>query len=410
MSGKKIIRKVTIEKNYSRLVYKSKIVVEKNTKSVIDDIVSSSVRNNSKLNIGGVLIWNQCQGSILQILEGPVENINNMFNKIKKDVRHSDIFIVACEDILKEQILYPVWSLTVGTDPNVSTDISDYQILSIIGTGGFATVVKAICKNSRTFAAIKIISKKRLSNNDYNIALRERYIWKELNDSKFINRLYSCLQDPLNVYFVMDFASRGDMFSCVQSYTLSYDVCVFYFCEILCGLNTIHTNNIIFGDLKLENILIDTDGHILLTDFGISRKKNETDKKIRGTPLYFAPEIINEGLINIKSDIWALGIVLYEMTGCKVPWQGLDSEIMFKLILTTHLTTNMRIDNVLNEIIQRLLIKDHCERPNCGDIIAFLSSEAIIDNWDAIQSRSLVPPHLPDFVNESSNVMLNFQL
>tara|TARA_Y100000389_G_scaffold85393_1_gene82105 strand:- start:76 stop:1374 length:1299 start_codon:yes stop_codon:yes gene_type:complete len=412
MSGKTIKRGVTLKNMYARIVYKSFLSPESNNKGVMEDIIRSSEKNNSASNIGGKLIWEQSTSSVLQILEGPVENVDKIFDTIKKDNRHYDISLVACQDISKEQRLYPIWTITMSEDTATThePDISDYQILSIIGTGGFATVVKAMCKKKQTFAAIKIMSKKRLTNNNYNIALRERAIWKELNDTKFINKLHFCLQDPLNVYFVMDFASRGDMYSCVNSCTLDYNSCVFYFGEILCGLNSIHSNGIVFGDLKLENILIDHSGHILLTDFGISRKRDETDKNVRGTPVYFAPEMITEKLIHSKSDIWALGIILYEMTGSRLPWQGLNHDIMFQMILNVQLSLNVIFDNNLNELIQFLSKKDHSERPDCHAIIQYLKIESFIDDWDQVQSRSLEPPHLPDLVNESNNIMMNFGL
>ena len=411
MSGEKITRNVTIENMYTRIVYKS--VLRSKANREMEDIIRRSRKNNSSLNIGGILIWDQSTSSILQILEGPVENVSKTFDAIKKDDRHGSIYLVACEDISKEQRLYPLWTTTIKECTTITSsepDISDYQILSIIGSGGFATVVKALCKKTQTFAAIKIMSKKRLTNNSYNIAVRERDMWRELNDSKFINRLHFCLQDPLNVYFVMDFASRGDMYSCVKSGALDYDTCLFYFSEILCGLSTIHSNGIIFGDLKLENILIDNSGHILLADFGISRKENETDKNVGGTPVYFAPETITDKLVHFKSDIWALGIILYEMTGSHVPWQGMNKDIMFKMILNIQLSLNMLFDNRLNNLIQLLTVKDHSERPDCGEIINYLTTEALINDWSQVQSRSLVPPYIPEYLDETNNIIMNFSL
>tara|TARA_Y100000389_G_scaffold203290_1_gene251265 strand:- start:1386 stop:2660 length:1275 start_codon:yes stop_codon:yes gene_type:complete len=412
MSVKTIYSEPAINRMYTRLVYKSLLNLESNKKKVMEEIICISIKNNSFLDIGGKLIWDQHTSSIIQILEGPIENVNKIFNTIKADTRHYDIDIIACEDILKDQRLYLAWTITLSEVQAVSTkpDISDYQILSVIGSGGFATVVKAMCKKTQTFAAIKIMSKKRLTNNNYNTAIRERTIWKQLNDTKFINKLYYCLQDPLNVYFVMDFASRGDMFTCVNSTSLDYDACIFYFSEILCGLNSMHSNDIIFGDLKLENILIDRYGHILLTDFGISKFHNETNPRVKGTPVYFAPEIITDKLIHAKSDIWALGIILYEMTGTPIPWQGLNRDIIFQMILNIQLSLNVFFDNRLNELVQLLTIKDHSERPDCATIIQYLKNESIIEDWDLVQSCTLEPPHLPELVHESDNIIMNFGL
>ena len=99
MSGKTIKRGGTIENMYARIVYKSFLSPESNNKGVMEDIIRSSKKNNSASNIGWKLIWEQRTSSILQILEGPVENVDKIFDTIKKDNRHFDISLVACEDI-----------------------------------------------------------------------------------------------------------------------------------------------------------------------------------------------------------------------------------------------------------------------------------------------------------------------
>lgn len=410
MESENKLNKVDIGNMYSRLIYTSVLLDAVNNSEELFKIASISQKNNAPLGIGGKLIWEQQLSTIIQILEGPSININKLFDKIKKDKRHKNVRMVACEEILPQDIIYPVWTASLFSNKTkIEPDINDFQILSVIGTGGFATVVKAFNKITNNFVAIKIMTKKKLSSKNYNTALRERYIWKTLNGSNFINKLYYCLQDPINVYFVMDFSMRGDMYSCSKSCKLNYETCIFYFSEILCGLRTIHNHKIIFGDLKLENILIDKTGHILLTDFGISRKQDEEDKTVRGTPVYFAPEMITDKIIHTSNDIWALGIVLYEMTGSALPWQGLDKQTMYLMILNRQLSLDVWYSNILNELIQMTTTKQYLERPDSNALIGYLKNEKIVD-WNLIESRKFEPPHLPNIVNEQNNVVMNFNL
>ena len=162
--------------------------------------------------------------------------------------------------------------------------------------------------------------------------------------------------------------------------------------------------------MKLENILIDVDGHILLTDFGISHHLNDNDSKIRGTPLYFSPEIITKKLIHQKNDIWALGIILFEMTGSLVPWQNCAKEIMFPLILQTSLSLDMSWSNKLNLVLQLLTTQDHNIRPDCEEIISSILETELIHDWDDVINKRLSPKIMPNIKIEYPNKILGFSI
>ena len=292
---------------YSRVVYTSILLEEFNTYEKIQEIIHKSQLNNRKLEICGEIIWNSKKSSIIQILEGPSIHVNALLNIIKKDCRHKNFTMIACEDITKNQKIYEVWTASTSENSNISQDynpaIKDFQMENIIGTGGFSTVVKSYNHITEKEYAIKVISKKGMTRNLYNAIISERKIWQDLTEdceNNFINKLYCTLQDGLNIYFVMDLVNCGDMFDLIRNAKLDSEDCLFYLCEILCGINYIHDKNIIYRDLKLENILIKKDGHILLTDFGVSQKICKMEGKMCGTPLYFSPEMINEKIIDKK--------------------------------------------------------------------------------------------------------------
>ena len=402
---------------YIRLVYTSILHDEYNTFESIQRIIAVSQKNNGTYNIGGELTWYSNKSKILQILEGPCENVNYLLNIIKSDKRHTNIQIIAHDDITKNQVIYKkIWSAQIISPDSISGSkkkeltVNDFQLLSIIGSGGFSTVVKAINTIDKQNYAIKIMPKKKQTNNSYKIALTERDIWKNLNGSMFINRLHSCLQDPLNVYFVMDYAPRGDMFDLLKQYKLNEYDCLFYFSEILCGIKHIHDNGIIYRDVKLENILVDMDGHILLTDFGISDKSDQMDFKLHGTPMYFSPEIISNQLINQKNDIWALGIILYELTDSKVPWQGLSQKLMFQFILESQLTLDMSWSVGINNLLQIMTTPDYNERPDCDTVMSFMLDHNMINNWESVYNKVNTPNILPKIKAETTNRIIDFSI
>jgi len=158
----------SVENLLIRLVYSSKLLVEYNNHEVISDIIKVSQKNNQAHQIGGEIIWNSAKSNIIQILEGPSICVNKLYNKIKNDPRHTNINMIACDDITEEQKLYDVWDASVIkgiSTGNYEPSVNDFEIKSIIGQGGFSTVVKSYNSVKNKYYAVKIISKKKMTRN-----------------------------------------------------------------------------------------------------------------------------------------------------------------------------------------------------------------------------------------------------
>mmetsp|Transcript_21759 Transcript_21759/g.19274 ORF Transcript_21759/g.19274 Transcript_21759/m.19274 type:complete len:167 (+) Transcript_21759:324-824(+) len=152
--------------------------------------------------------------------------------------------------------------------------------------------------------------------------MTERNIIKLVNHP-FIVKLHYSFQSEEKLYFLLDFLNGGDLFHHIAiSGKFKEKRARFYAAELVLALNYLHENSIVYRDLKPQNIIIGQDGHIKLTDFGLS-KENFNEKQentICGTIKYIAPEAISGDKYNHMVDWWSLGIIIYRMLTGKLPY------------------------------------------------------------------------------------------
>ena len=140
------------------------------------------------------------------------------------------------------------------------------------------------------------------------------------------------MQDDENLYLIMEYLPGGELLNQLrrhEGHEISESVAKFYLAEILLALETLQSHNIIYRDLKPQNILIDSNGHVKLTDFGFSKRmkdKNQRTFTNCGTPGYLAPEVLLDVVgYDYKADLWSYGILMCEMLGGFTPFQGHDA-------------------------------------------------------------------------------------
>lgn len=177
--------------------------------------------------------------------------------------------------------------------PENTNKIENYEKISVLGRGFYGKVVLARHKETGKYCAIKSIHKKALVDmQKVDTVLAERQILKRTR-CPYIVSLLSSFQTPSKFYLVLEYVSGGDLFSHID--TLKPEQIKLYIAELAIALNNLHQDHIIYRDLKPENVLVGEDGHIKLTDFGISKVLNEeesTTKTLCGTAEYLAPEVI----------------------------------------------------------------------------------------------------------------------
>jgi serine/threonine protein kinase len=201
--------------------------------------------------------------------------------------------------------------------PQVKLD--DFELDRTVGTGSFGRVMIAYLKKDRTQRfAMKMLKKENIVKmKQIEHTLNEKQILASINFPFIVSLSYS-FKDNSNIYMVLEFVSGGEMFTHLRKTgRYSEEIACFYASQILLSFEYLHHLNIIYRDLKPENVLFDNNGYIKITDFGFAKIIKDRTWTLCGTPEYLAPEIILSRGYNKAVDWWAMGVLIYEMAAGK---------------------------------------------------------------------------------------------
>lgn len=210
---------------------------------------------------------------------------------------------------------YPVYWQPV----NEELQLSDFKPIKIIGKGGFSTVILARKLDTGYLYAIKCLKVNQDKIEDRESILMEIITMKELSHP-FIIRLEGVIESQGMIFIVMEFCTGGELLRYIERGNVNEDWAKFVFSEILTALEYLHRKNILYRDMKPENIMIDHDGHVKLIDFGLSKQltgKHGYTYSFCGSSRYLSPEMQNGEAHSLTLDYFSLGMLLYEMlAGC----------------------------------------------------------------------------------------------
>jgi len=277
--------------------------------------------------------------------------------------------------------------------------VSDFQQLKVIGRGGFGRVLLVKKKDTGQYYAMKILKKSSIVSRGEVIHTRtEKSVLAKI-DHPFLAKLYYSFQTDEYLYFIMDFINGGELFfhlSIEKKFT--EDRARFYSAEIISGISYLHQHGIIYRDLKPENILLDRSGHVVMTDFGLSKEglNSPTDRTITfcGTPEYLAPEVISGESYTKAIDWWSVGTLIFEMLTGLPPFYDQNEESMYEKIMKSDIKFPHHLSHEVVDLIQKFLIRDPQSRLQDYELIKKHPWFATI-NWDKLLNRDLTPPFIP---------------
>nr|CDS25902.1 Ribosomal protein S6 kinase beta 2 [Hymenolepis microstoma] len=303
-------------------------------------------------------------------------------------------------------------------NPNKKVNAEDFQILKVIGKGGYGTVflVQKITKSpdKDKFYAMKVLKKAKLIRNEKNTVhtVSERNILQMLKHP-FLVRLHYAFQNRSNLYIVLEYCPGGELFRYLERECfLMEDAACFYISEIALAIGHLHSLGIIYRDLKPENILLDKDGHVKLTDFGLSKEGVGTTNTFCGTIEYMAPEIIRCGGHGRAVDWWSLGTLLFDMLSGGPPFsQEADKKATAEKIIKSQVRFPPSFSTEAVQLIRGLLRKDPRERLGTKNDVEEIKEQAFFTrhgiNWDDVYNRRMEPPYTPELSSESDVSMFD---
>ena len=254
--------------------------------------------------------------------------------------------------------------------------LKNYTIIKELGKGTYGVVYKAKKNNDNNIYVIKQISLEGLNQSQKNEVKLESKILKSIQ-SKYVVKYYESFEEDNKLNIVMEFCECGDLNDFIEmqkksKHLLKEDTIWKFFLKITLGLADIHKLKILHRDLKSLNIFLKQENDVRVGDLGVAKVLNNTffAKTFIGTPYYLSPEICEDKPYNDKSDVWALGCILYELCTYKHPFTARSQGGLILKILNSYPEPIYHgYSEDLKNLINIIFDKDFEKRPSCLDIL-----------------------------------------
>ncbi|XP_008204750.1 serine/threonine-protein kinase N isoform X2 [Nasonia vitripennis] len=282
--------------------------------------------------------------------------------------------------------------------------LENFRLLSVLGRGHFGKVILSQYRNTGEYFAIKALKKGDIiARDEVESLLSEKRIFEVANATRhpFLVNLFACFQTDAHVCFVMEYAAGGDLMMHIHADVFGEPRAVFYSACVVLGLQYLHESRIIYRDLKLDNLLLDTEGYVKIADFGLCKEGmgfGDRTGTFCGTPEFLAPEVLTETSYTRAVDWWGLGVLIFEMLVGESPFPGDDEEEVFDSIVNDEVRYPRFLSLEAIAIMRRLLRKNPDRRLGSSERDAEdVKKQAFFRHiaWDDLLLRRVKPPFVP---------------
>uniref|UniRef100_A0A8C2GL37 protein kinase C n=1 Tax=Cyprinus carpio TaxID=7962 RepID=A0A8C2GL37_CYPCA len=292
----------------------------------------------------------------------------------------------------------------IRKEEEVEFSLTDFKCVAVLGRGHFGKVLLAEYKTTGEMFAIKALKKGDIvARDEVDSLMCEKRIFETVNSVRhpFLVNLFACFQTKEHVCFVMEYAAGGDLMMHIHADVFSEVRSVFYAACVVLGLQFLHDHKIVYRDLKLDNLLLDTEGYVKIADFGLCKEgmgfKDRTST-FCGTPEFLAPEVLTETSYTRAVDWWGLGVLIFEMLVGESPFPGDDEEEVFDSIVNDEVRYPRFLSTEAISIMRRLLRRNPERRLGAGerDAEEVKKHPFFRDmDWAALLAKKIRPPFMP---------------
>uniref|UniRef100_A0AAQ4NSW2 protein kinase C n=1 Tax=Gasterosteus aculeatus aculeatus TaxID=481459 RepID=A0AAQ4NSW2_GASAC len=299
--------------------------------------------------------------------------------------------------------------LSAGKQRKGPLSLQDFRLIAVLGRGHFGKVLLSEYKKTGTMYAIKALKKGDIvARDEVESLMCEKRIFEVVNMSHhpFLVNLFACFQTPQHVCFVMEYTAGGDLMMHIHTDVFTEPRAVFYAACVVLGLQFLHDHKIVYRDLKLDNLLLDTDGYVKIADFGLCKEGmgfGDRTSTFCGTPEFLAPEVLTDTSYTRAVDWWGLGVLIYEMLVGESPFPGDDEEEVFDSIVNDEVRYPRFLSTEAIGIMRRLLRRNPERRLGSGEKDAEeVKKQPFFRHvdWEALLQKKVPPPFIPSIVGK----------
>jgi serine/threonine protein kinase len=289
-------------------------------------------------------------------------------------------------------------------------NINDYELGETIKALNLGKMKIARNKQTKELILIKVLKKSKILESK-----QTTHIFNEINlfpalSHQAIPKFIGANHDEKYIYIATEFVPGGDLYNLLRKEkTFSLERTRFYAGQIVFFLDYLHNKNIVFRNLKLENLLIDKNGYLKIVDFILAKEVKDRTYTMCGTASYLAPEIILNKGYGLSVDWWALGILIYEMIGGVDPFSDEDVMKTYENILERKLVFSSDFDDGSKSLIKHLLEPDLSKRyGNLKNGVDDIKSHRFFKelNWNKLLKQEIKADYIPEI--KSDNELSNY--